>query len=146
MTEGIHLSAASAEEFRRGMEIMRQNMLPLYESRGLGWKQDSIERHFASKENFSIWNGRGWRGLVSLEWQDEAMFIHTFQLDPDFHGGPVGVKTLQALERLCLEHGVIEMRWSAFRDSAAARLYSKMGIDATAGEDHLLNFVHRPKA
>lgn len=143
MTDGIHLSQASPDEFRRGMDIMRLNMHPLYESHELDWKQDSIERHFASKENYSIWNGAAWRGLVSLEWHEQAMFIHTFQLAPAFQGGPIGLKAFHALEALCRGRGVEEMHWSAFSDSAAAALYRKMGIEIASEKDHLLNFVHR---
>lgn len=137
------MSKASREEFERGMAIMQLNMQPLYAARALRWKQDSIERHFAAMENYSIRNGDAWRGFVSLEWLEQAMFIHTFQLDPRFQGGPIGVGALQALERLCLARDVREMRWRAFRGSAAAALYEKLGLEATHENDHLVNFVHR---
>ena len=138
------MSKASRAEFWRGMEVMRLNMQPLYAAHNLAWKQDSIERHFASMENYSIRNGDAWRGFVSLEWQPGSLFIHTFQLLPRFQGGPIGARAFRALERLCLEHGVGEMRWRAFRDSAAATLYEKLGPRATPENDHLVNFVHRP--
>jgi hypothetical protein len=127
----------------RGMEIMRTNMYPIHVARGLEWNQDGIHRHFESMANYSIWNGTGWRGFVSLEWCPESLFIHTLQVAPGFQGGPTGAGVFRVLQSRCRERGIDEIHWSAFRGSEAAGLYQKLGLRGTPENTHLLHFVYR---
>jgi hypothetical protein len=124
----LKLVAAEQSEFDKGLILMRANMSATLEGRGIPWDDDWNRKHYSSLDNYSVFLRDKWIGFISIEEMQDALFVHTLQLSPEYQGNIYGIKLFQWLCARALEGDKKFIRCRAIEGSSVVELYSRLGF------------------
>ncbi len=131
----LKLAVANSSEFDKGLILMRTNMLVTLEGKGIPWDDDWNRKHYSLLDNYSVFLRDHWKGFISIEDMQDALFVHTLQLSPEYQGNIYGIKLFQWLRAraLCSDKNFIRCR--AVEGSSVVELYSRLGfaVEGTSG-------------
>ena len=96
--------------------------------RGIPWDDDWNRKHYSTLDNYSVFLRDQWIGFISTEEMQDALFVHTLQLSPEYQGNIYGVKLFQWLCRRALESNKNFIRCRAIEGSSVVELYSRLGF------------------
>ena len=120
---------------------MRNNMSAALEGRGIPWDDDWNRKHYSSLENYSIFRRDQWIGFVSIEDDQDALFVHTLQLSPDHQGNIYGIKLFYWLCARARESDKRLIRCRAIDGSPVVELYCRLGFSVEAVKGVLVSLA-----
>lgn len=125
----LKLVAAQQSEFDKGLVLMRTNMSATLRERGIPWNDEWNRKHYASLDNYSVFLRDEWIGFISMEDMQDALFVHSLQLSPEYQGNIYGIKLFQWLCARALKSDKNFIRCRAIEGSSVVEQYSRLGFE-----------------
>ena len=137
----LSLITAEEPEFESALLLMRFNMAATLEKKGIAWDDDWNRKHYDSLDNYSIFLRDQWIGFISMEVMQDALYVHTIQLCPQYQGNIYGMKLFRLLCARALESDRNLIRCSAIDGSSVVQQYIRLGFVVESTHGVLVNLV-----
>lgn len=135
----FEIRAATQDELEPALRLMKLNMTPCLLANGITWNEDWHRANYADKDNYSIVSGKRWIGFLSLELEQECLFIHTLQLIPDVQGNIYGFRIFEWLKARAMAANSSGIGCRAFSNSPVVQMYSRLGFMETGKQGPLVD-------
>ena len=133
----LSIKPATESGFQMAKALMLENMGSYHETHNIPWDTDWIDSNYRGKDNYSLYLGDAWVGFLSLEWQEQAVFVHTLQVQPADQGLGLGGQVFAWVLAEAAQRGLQRIGCRSFRDNPALELYRRLGF-VLVGEQGVL--------
>jgi len=109
-------------------ELMKQNMLSYYVSRGEEWNEHKIREHFLAQDGIVVTKSGQVIGFSFYELKEKRLHIHTLQIASTYQNRTIGGRFLKWYRELANKVGAEVITCGVYESNTARYMYERVGF------------------